>query len=401
MQNSRRGLDESGLEGVIGEVYESAALANEEQWRSTLQKLAETCGAEAVLLLPGQDAPFGSIWSPGADQFVEFGLRGGWYDRNPRVTRGAKVIRGSQDILTEQRLFSARELDHLPFNAEFVNRFGMRSFAGLVFAPEGASSVYLSIERRRDQGPFEPHELAALSRALPHFQRAGRLALNVGEAHAQGVLDATNALKCGAVLLDGAGRVLKVSEKAEVHLRRTGKAAPALTFSSDGTQLVAQDRVANAGLQKQIANALSVSKRRYGSAAPDAPVAVIVPRPSESDGIGEYASERGRLPLVVTACPILGAANEVFQRAKVIVTITDPEERKDPTSALLRAAFGLTDAEARVALALQRGNDISDVAMSHGVTTGTARSQLKAIFAKTGTHRQPELISLLARFALR
>jgi DNA-binding CsgD family transcriptional regulator len=388
-------LDESALEAVISEVYEAAALANADQWRSVLHRLAEACGAEAVLLLPGQDAPVGAKWSVGADEFVEFGLRNGWYAQNPRVSRGTRVIRGSQDILTEDRLFTARELDHLPFNGEFVNRFGMRSFAGLIFAPEGPASVYLSIERRRDQGRFESTELAALSRALPHLQRAGRLASNVGDAHARGVLDAANALRCGAILLDRAARVVNVSEKAERHLGHAGEST--LKLAADGS-LLAHDRAANVELQRLIGTALNTAVRATVSVSTKGGGAVALPRLAQAIASGGEGQDR-RLPLVISAAPVLGAGNDVFQRAKVILTITDPEERIEPTEALVRSAFGLTEAEARVAIALQQGSELSDIARGFSVSAGTVRTQLKAIFAKTGTHRQSDLVGLLARMA--
>ena len=59
--------------------------------------------------------------------------------------------------------------------------------------------------------------------------------------------------------------------------------------------------------------------------------------------------------------------------------------------------FGLTRREARVASALATGLQLQEIAALHGVGMGTVRSQLKSIFVKTGTNRQPELVALLAR----
>ena len=44
--------------------------------------------------------------------------------------------------------------------------------------------------------------------------------------------------------------------------------------------------------------------------------------------------------------------------------------------------------------------DGSEVAQATHVAVGTVRNQLHAIFAKTGTHRQGELVALLARVAI-
>jgi DNA-binding CsgD family transcriptional regulator len=63
----------------------------------------------------------------------------------------------------------------------------------------------------------------------------------------------------------------------------------------------------------------------------------------------------------------------------------------------LRQRFGLTPAESRLALALADGMGLREAADRNGVRLSTARVQLKAIFWKTETHRQAELVALLAR----
>jgi DNA-binding CsgD family transcriptional regulator len=50
-----------------------------------------------------------------------------------------------------------------------------------------------------------------------------------------------------------------------------------------------------------------------------------------------------------------------------------------------------------VAVALSTGLTPNEIARHHGISMGTVRSQLKSIFVKTGTKRQPELIAVLAR----
>jgi DNA-binding CsgD family transcriptional regulator len=63
----------------------------------------------------------------------------------------------------------------------------------------------------------------------------------------------------------------------------------------------------------------------------------------------------------------------------------------------LRTCLGLTPAEAK--LPGSSGAELKAVADELGVTHETARNQLKAVFAKTETHRQPRLVALLARIA--
>lgn len=66
---------------------------------------------------------------------------------------------------------------------------------------------------------------------------------------------------------------------------------------------------------------------------------------------------------------------------------------------LLRSAFSLSRREAELAALLTRGLDLGEAAEQLGVTRPTVRSQLAALFSKTGTRRQAELVALLTRYA--
>ncbi|HWC64065.1 MAG TPA: helix-turn-helix transcriptional regulator [Rhizomicrobium sp.] len=70
---------------------------------------------------------------------------------------------------------------------------------------------------------------------------------------------------------------------------------------------------------------------------------------------------------------------------------------KNRQSLALHAKHALTPAESRVALALARGAKPADIAAAHGVTVSTVRSQLKAIFRKTGTCSQAQLVAWVFR----
>jgi len=59
--------------------------------------------------------------------------------------------------------------------------------------------------------------------------------------------------------------------------------------------------------------------------------------------------------------------------------------------------FGLTPAEIRLAAYVVHGGTIAGYAKQHAVSRNTARNQLQAIYCKTGTHRQAELVALLLK----
>lgn len=75
----------------------------------------------------------------------------------------------------------------------------------------------------------------------------------------------------------------------------------------------------------------------------------------------------------------------------------DLEGCRCPSEDALRTLFDLTPAEARLATLIATGNTVHAIAGHAGITYETARNQLKAVLAKTNTHRQAELVSLLAR----
>lgn len=56
----------------------------------------------------------------------------------------------------------------------------------------------------------------------------------------------------------------------------------------------------------------------------------------------------------------------------------------------------LTPAESRIARGIARGEPLAAIAEANGISIGTARTQLKSVFVKTGTHRQAQLVALLA-----
>src|SRR5215510_168809 len=62
---------------------------------------------------------------------------------------------------------------------------------------------------------------------------------------------------------------------------------------------------------------------------------------------------------------------------------------------LLRCHFGLTPAEARLALHLVAGETLRSAEVKLSITYETARTELKNIFNKTGTCRQAELVIVL------
>lgn len=366
-----RSLREEHLGPVIDRVYEAAGRS--ELWPVVLDEVNTALGGTGTILIPGPTSPFAPAFTEWFAEPVDFATRHGLFEHNPRITRGIKVA-GPRDILTESMIFSPWELDHHPYNAEMGPRFGLRWFAGMMVADFGLSGLYLNVERGPDQERFSHREIELLRRMVPHVQRAGQLTVRLARARADGVLDGLAALDCGGLLLSAAGVVIGENAQARRHL------GPGLTLRLG--RLAAVHAASNDTLQRLLGTVLRPGPAHEAPAAG----AVAIVRPL------------GR-PLVIHAAPIVGAASDVFQAAKAIVMVVDPDEHREPAALVLRQTFGLTLAEAETALLLARGLDLDEIARMRAVSGGTVRQQIKAVFAKTATRRQAELVALVLRLS--
>jgi DNA-binding CsgD family transcriptional regulator len=102
-------------------------------------------------------------------------------------------------------------------------------------------------------------------------------------------------------------------------------------------------------------------------------------------------------PVVIRVLPIHGAAQNPFMGARAVLVLLDLHAKDVPDAGLLAQAFGLTAAEAKIASYVGAGESVELTAERLGVSVSTVRTQLKAVFAKTNTHRQAELVALIGR----
>jgi DNA-binding CsgD family transcriptional regulator len=103
-----------------------------------------------------------------------------------------------------------------------------------------------------------------------------------------------------------------------------------------------------------------------------------------------------RMPLALEVAPLRPSASPFAEpRPSCLVFIRDPQA---PIAvARLRELFGLTRMEGAIAAALTRGHSPEEIAAGMGIGIATVRSHVKRLLAKTGTHRQAEAVTLLAR----
>src|SRR5690606_83785 len=103
-----------------------------------------------------------------------------------------------------------------------------------------------------------------------------------------------------------------------------------------------------------------------------------------------------RVTLVI---PSLGPFELYFSGPSVLVLVEVARQPALPSEGALQQAFALSPAEARLALAIANGATVSAAAASLRIAAGTARVQLKSVFAKMEVHRQADLVAKIYRSA--
>jgi DNA-binding CsgD family transcriptional regulator len=236
----------------------------------------------------------------------------------------------------------------------------------------GEAGAAVSLMRARGRPFYGKRETARLGAVLPHMVHAFEMRLRFDELVRQ--RDAFAAFieraGCGAFLVDSAGRVAHATDKARNLLDD-----PDGPLRIERARLRARSAAADRRLQLVLA--------RRGAAWP-AERSVIELPPSHCLKIAAVRDSGG---LLVTA-----------QAAFVLIVEAVEPPPRDAAEAAGRR-YGLTPAEADLLRELADGRSLAAAADKLARARTTARNQLQSIFAKTGTHRQAELVAKALREA--
>jgi DNA-binding CsgD family transcriptional regulator len=103
----------------------------------------------------------------------------------------------------------------------------------------------------------------------------------------------------------------------------------------------------------------------------------------------------GESPAVLHVLGPLTGAGPCFRRHAVVL-VRGRAAAAPPRAPILQQLYGLTAAEAMVAVAVSEGAPVADIAARRGVAASTVRAQVKTVLAKVGVGRQVELVQKLA-----
>jgi DNA-binding CsgD family transcriptional regulator len=112
-------------------------------------------------------------------------------------------------------------------------------------------------------------------------------------------------------------------------------------------------------------------------------------------------TRRTQPPLAVLVAPLPTRLHPATALAPslALVLITEPADSHRLAVPALQQLFGLTAAEAGVALALAAGHSAEEIAAERRVSVPTVRTQIRQILAKTGALHLRDLVRLLAGLA--
>lgn len=234
----------------------------------------------------------------------------------------------------------------------------------------GGTDVWLNGSRGGDTGPFSAREMASVRQFLPHLSRAVLMQRRLRQLEDQSAIYAhgVSALAVGVVMLDHQGEILEINAEAE-----------AILAGQSSVRRLGRRLCLSGSAQQEFADAL----RQLRSAPTPAAHAI-----AGQDGLSPVS-------LIIRSAEGLAGQKSGSEIAFVVYLKRDAQSLPATAADYVSDHFGLTKAEARLAILLTNGHSIGEAASLLGVTVTTARTYCKRALTKTGTTRQTELVRLL------
>ena len=354
--------------GTLTEAFMAAAV-DSSRWNAAMDAAARATGSFGAVLLPVRGRtptmPISESMQPTIDAYV----RQDWVHRDERYRSLPVFMR--RGVACEFDFTTPEAMSRSPFYQELLRPQGLEWFAA-VKAGEGLDVWGLSLQRSLEQGPFSPQELDRLAELSRRLNGVSELTRAFNFTRIEAALDAFEASHSAVAMIDRSGEAVRLNRSAEhllgPDLRIVRRRI--VSWSRDATQVL--DRALHDLIWLRSAEACQPP--------------VVLPR------------QNGR-PIVAYPSRLSGAVREGFTLAEGFIVFVDLQARPAGIAAGLARVFGLTAAEARLADCLLREESLETAAESLGVSYWTARNQLKAVYQKTNTHGQAQLVALITRLA--
>jgi DNA-binding CsgD family transcriptional regulator len=367
-------MDIRDFSALIGSLY-TAAL-EPDRWPETAALMAGFFGSEstAIQVRPGDSNEIAwRITTTNYDRRAQEEYANYFCKIDPFIN-GWRTI-GKPGIFAGHELVDPKAFQKSEIYNDYCRRIGVFHSLGAGLHLGSATNLVLGIHRPIECRDFDAEHRKSLEVVLPHLSRAVQMGslLAATDQKQRSACDMFGSLAVAAIIVDAKGKVVYANQIAE-----------RLLASGDGltvrqAQLTACDPQQAALLVRAIAAASLVTTGEVTS-----PRDVLLVR------------RVCKRPLSVLVAPFTRDRYAGWSAdASAIVFVGDPEVRPQPSSARLATHYMLTPAEARLLEALLRGERVAEYAGRTGISINTANTQLKQIFAKTGTNRQADLMRLV------
>lgn len=348
-------------EKIIDQIYEAAAAVD--LWPDVLQSISNlTESAGAALATRASDGWASWVASPALREPTAAFLESDVAERSEITSR--MLARNHAGFLAEQDLFADGEFERDPFLTEIMGPRGMGSaMATAIVIPTGDLLV-IHLQRTLMRGRYERHMIDRADALRPHLARAALLSARLRLQRLKAAAEALAMVGLPAAIMSLGGRVLAANNL--------------LQEMKEHVHWLPRDRIA---LRDACANEFFIQGMGKKGKLMVAARSFLI------------ASANGCEQVVGHLIPTPGLARDIFDGASAIFVLTPVSAPMAPDLTLIQALFDLTPAEARVARGVAAGQTINQLAQCFGVSRETIRSQLKGILAKTGAHRQADLVS--------
>ncbi|WP_044552341.1 helix-turn-helix transcriptional regulator [Mesorhizobium japonicum] len=362
-------LHDEQNEAIIDRLYEAATIPEKWGGRGVLETLAHLCGCTDGAIMSVRDHTLAG-WTANENAFPKLVvyLRDNWLAKNPYVQSAERLRRFSQPrFVLDTEVMSAREMEESHYYQNFMRPYGMYWHAGTNIMSPNGDTVKFSIHRSFDAGPLDPSLVDRLTWLRPHIARACTLTARLRFAQLHAAVEVLNSVGLPAAAL------------------RDGRLVLANSLFEKLVPDVAKDRRSRLTFQQASAD------KRWAS---------ILDKPAAfRNGTFPIASTEEHPMFIVHVLPVAGAGRDIFPVADSLMIFASSQTSQKIAPEILLSLFDFTPAEISITNSILSGASLEEIARARRVSIDTVRVQLKAIFAKTGTHRQTELVKLLGGVA--
>jgi len=340
-------------------------------WKGVLEDLTLASGSFGANIVPVGPTFSGIVAATDSlAPAMEAYIGDEWYKRDFRATN-VPLLLGSE-VVVEQDFATPDHFSSLDYYRS-QERFGLR-WTAIMAMPADSGIVGFVLQRRIAEGPFERDEVALFRRVRRKLLASTMVMRELASARTIGMSAAFETAGVACIFFDRRGKVSGLNDRASRLLGAELQVTDGHLRCRRPADSVALDE----RLRQLLGQGLSF--------VPGTPDIIVVPRAD-------------RRPLVIRLQRVGGAAQELFGAAAMAL-IEDPELVRPPDAALLIATFDLTPREAEIACLMASGTGLVGIGEHLAITYETIRTHARAIFRKTDTGSQGQLIALLARFRL-